>query len=94
MAGTGSRLHLAINPRRWAAVRRAVFQRDGYRCRACGRAGRLECDHVRPLRRGGALYALANLQSLCRDCHIAKSARESTKPDPERERWRALLRTL
>ena len=91
MAGPGSRLHRAINPRRWAAVRRAVFQRDGYRCRACGRAGRLECDHIRPLRKGGDPYALANCQALCRDCHKAKSARESTKPDPERERWKALL---
>ena len=37
--------------RRWQAVRRAVFERDGWRCVACGRPGALECDHVTPLQR-------------------------------------------
>ncbi len=36
--------HLPINNRRWAALRRQVFKRDGFRCRECGRPGRLECD--------------------------------------------------
>ena len=42
------------DPRRWRALRLFVFNRDGWRCRVCGRAGRLECDHVVPLHRGGA----------------------------------------
>ena len=46
-----SRHHTHLNARRWQAVRRAVFERDGYRCTACGRAGRLECDHIEPLQR-------------------------------------------
>ena len=52
---------------RWKRARRAALERDGYRCRKCGRAaGRFEVDHVVPLEAGGAPYALDNLQSLCR----------------------------
>ena len=59
--------HPAIeNPRRWQAVRRAVFKRDGYRCRSCGKAGRLECDHVVAIFRGGDWWAVENCQALCR----------------------------
>ena len=75
---------------RWARTRRAVFERDGRRCVQCGRPGRLECDHVVPLHRGGAPFDLDNLQTLCRRCHVEKSRGESTN-DPERARWRAVL---
>ena len=87
--------HLRLNNRRWSAVRRAVFERDGWRCKSCGRAGRLECDHVRPLHHGGKPYALENLQSLCRGCHVEKTRRENeTWSSPEREAWRAFVRGL
>ena len=34
---------------RWKRVRRAAIERDGYRCRACGKAaGRFEVDHIIP----------------------------------------------
>ena len=38
----------------------------------CLRPGRLEVHHVIPLADGGATdpYDLANLRTLCRDCHI------------------------
>ena len=87
-------MHAVLDGRRWARVRRMVFRRDGYRCRSCGRAGRLECDHVVPLRRGGAPYDPVNLQTLCRGCHVEKTAGENRKPDPEQDRWRALARGL
>ena len=59
---------------RWKKVRRAAIERDGYRCRACGRAaGRFEVDHIDPLSEGGAPYDLENLQTLCRPCHLFKS---------------------
>ena len=65
-----------INPKRWAAVRLVVFARDLHRCRLCGAAGRLECDHRIPLYRGGSVWDLANLQALCRQCHLAKTRRD------------------
>ena len=48
-----SRHHLELDAGRWRIVRRKVLDRDGFRCVRCGRAGRLECDHVAPLKRGG-----------------------------------------
>ena len=33
-----------------------MFDRDGYRCRTCGKAGRLNCDHVKRIEDGGAVY--------------------------------------
>ena len=81
------------DPRRraaWQRLRLAVFERDGHACVRCGSAGPLECDHVVPLREGGAELDIGNAQTLCADCHRAKSALESgaTPPDPA---WRRLV---
>jgi len=62
-----------IPSRTWERVRRAALDRDGWRCVKCGRAGRLEVDHIIPLYQGGAPVDLDNLQTLCRPCHLAKS---------------------
>ena len=89
-----SRHHTYLNARRWQAVRRAVFKRDGYRCVECGRAGRLECDHVTPLQRepGPDPYDPNGLQTLCRACHLAKTATENRRPfTPDEAAWRALV---
>ena len=74
-----SRHHTRLDARRWAVVRRAVFERDDYRCVMCGRAGRLECDHITPLERepGQDPCDPNGLQALCRSCHIAKTRRET-----------------
>ena len=52
--------------RRWKAVRRAVFDRDRWRCLMCGQPGRLECDHVTPLQRepGQDPWVMNGLQTL------------------------------
>lgn len=62
--------HDRLDPRRWARVRRAAFDRDEWKCTACGSRGRLEAHHVIPLERGGAPYGLANVATMCRSCHI------------------------
>ena len=74
-----SRHHTHLNARRWGIVRRAVFERDGYRCVMCDKAGRLECDHITPLQREPDQdpFDLDGLQVLCRSCHIKKTARET-----------------
>ena len=81
-----------VNPHRWAVVRRSVFERDGFRCRRCGRAGRLECDHVTPVQFGGDWWDASGLQALCRSCHFAKSRAESVTPNAERDAWLAYLK--
>ena len=94
MAGRGSRFHAELNRRRWARVRKAALRRSGYRSELSGLAGRLEVDHIVPLRRGGDPYSLDNAQVLTRDEHIRKTAGENRKPDPEREAWRALVAAI
>ena len=70
-------------------MRRLALDRDGWRCQTCGKAGRLEVDHVRSLNDGGELFDLANLQTLCVADHWAKTAAEMgyRPPGPERAAW-------
>ena len=92
-----SRHHTRLNAKRWAIVRRAVFARDGYRCTSCGKARRLECDHVTPLQKqpGQDPFDLDGLQTLCRRCHIEKTRKESTRELTKAEQeWRALVLEL
>ena len=89
-----SRAHSGLNRRRWATVRRMVLDRDGWRCQQCGRAGKLEVDHVRALEDGGDPYDMENLQTLCRSCHVRKTAGENRTRcpvSPEVQAWRDLL---
>ena len=92
------RLWHKVDKRRWRAVRKQVLDRDRWRCRACGRAGRLEVDHIQPVQAGGLLYDLKNLQTLCRSCHIGKTRRENidrqAQLTPERAKWRQLVDEL
>lgn len=67
----------------WQRVRREVLERDGYRCTRCGRAGRLEVDHIRPVYAGGS-DDLDNLRTLCRGCHIDRHRRKRT---PTERAW-------
>ena len=89
-----SRFHRGIPRRLWEAARRAALDRDGWRCRTCGKAGRLEVDHVLPLDRGGDPLDLTNLQTLCRDCHFSKTAGENSQPGPERQAWNEYMASL
>lgn len=52
-----------------AALRRAVIERDGGRCRWCGATNRGADLHHIEYRRGVAYDVLENLVSLCRSCH-------------------------
>lgn len=89
-----SRHHRALDRRRWAHVRRLVLDRDGWRCQSkgCGKAGRLEVHHVRPLEAGGEAYDLAGLITYCRPCHFAATAAALAEKLPGDVRaWRRLL---
>ena len=83
------------NAQRWRAARLRALERDNWRCQLCSKQlGLAEVDHIKPVSQGGAEFDPANLQTLCRRCHIAKSAAErpGPPPDPERERWQQYLK--
>lgn len=86
-----SRNHAKLASRQWARVRKLVFRRDSYKCVKCGKYSRLECHHVVEIADGGEEWALSNLATLCRSCHIAHHQKSAPPPDPEREAWRVLV---
>ncbi|TXH78641.1 MAG: HNH endonuclease [Thiothrix sp.] len=63
------------------ALRWQVFQRDQWKCVACGRSSHdgtiLHVDHILPRSRGG-LDLLENFQTLCDVCNIGKSNKDVT----------------
>lgn len=87
--------HVIRSPR-WPALRLAAKRRDGWRCVQCGAVGRLEVDHVKPVRDAPELaFDLTNLQTLCASCHTRKTRIECGHDplSPERQAWRDLVRT-
>lgn len=59
----------------WSEIRSTVFQRDNYTCTYCGeRGGRLECDHIHPLSKGGS-NEIDNLTTSCFKCNRSKHAK-------------------
>lgn len=63
------------------AMRWQVFQRDGWKCVACGKCPDdevwLEVDHIIPRSKGGK-NELGNYQTLCNVCNIGKSNKDDT----------------
>ena len=66
--------------KRWKALRMVILERDGFKCRTCGltgRGGRLEVDHIKPVRTHPDLsFEPGNLQALCTHCHSLKTRLE------------------
>lgn len=83
--------------KRWSALRFKAKRRDGFACVKCGARGRLEVDHIKPVRdRPELAFEISNLQSLCGQCHGRKTRVEVGHPElsPERLKWRNLLRDM
>lgn len=63
------------------SIRWQVFQRDNWKCVACGRGSHddiiLHIDHIIPRSKGGK-DTLANYQTLCDICNIGKSNKDAT----------------
>ena len=54
-------------------MRFAIYERDGHRCKKCGRrTDDLEVDHIFPISKGGK-STFDNLQTLCHHCNTMKS---------------------
>ena len=69
----------------WAALQHHILNRDAHAGVGCGVRGsyaarvgstryNLEVDHIVEIMDGGVEFDPANLQTLCRDCHKAKTA--------------------
>ena len=69
-----------LDQRRWRSLRYSIQMRDGYKCVICQSTAALEIDHIVPLALGGRPYDPANLQTICRECHQAKSVSEIGGP--------------
>lgn len=55
-------------------MRFAIYERDNYRCRMCGRrTDDLEIDHIIPISKGGK-STYDNLQTLCHRCNMRKGS--------------------
>jgi len=80
---TGSKSHLwkggktiiSILMRKNASYRnwrKAVMERDGYKCVLCGKHDKhLESDHIKPVsERPDLIYEINNGRTLCRTCHL------------------------
>ena len=79
-----SKYHARIPTRIWESLRRATFDRDGYRCRECGKAGALEAHHTIPLESWpDQPMSVDGLLTLCRACHISHHKRIETEADRE-----------
>ena len=65
----------------WLKVRMRVLRRQPW-CAICHSEGLVtiatEVDHIIPMAKGGARLDLANLQPLCRPCHIAKTQQDKS----------------
>ena len=81
-----SRHHAGMKRSAWDRLRRSILERDGYRCRSCGKAGILEVHHVKDLQYGGTNDP-DNLAVLCRGCHIDVHR----KHPPACSRWKAAV---
>ena len=54
-----------------------VFERDGHTCMICGKQLKKDdfhVDHIRPISKGGAEYALENLRLSCGQCNLKKTS--------------------
>ena len=71
----------------------ACSSATAYRCQHCGRAGRLEVDHILRVADGGAELELDNLQALCRGVSHRKDCRRENTQEMRQE-WRGYLANL
>ena len=83
--------------KRWPALRQQALRRDDFKCVQCGTRGRLQVDHIKPVRtHPGLAFVLDNLQALCPRHHAEKTRLECghAPMPPERVEWRKAVRDL
>lgn len=69
---------------RWNEIRKAVLQRDRYRCHVCGGQGATQVDHLVPVALGGGNTA-SNLRAVHSKCNYRKGDTAPAMPVPSRQ---------
>jgi len=64
----------AIGSGKWKKLRISVLDRDGWECVSCHRPAHT-VDHIVPRVKGGDMWAMDNLQSMCKSCNSRKGGR-------------------
>ena len=77
----------------WDRLRRRCLDRDNWRCQQCGKYGHHAHHRIPVHERPDLEDDPSNIVTLCRSCHEAHHADERRRPNPERDAWRALLRS-
>lgn len=86
---SGKRSGKGRGGRPWRRIRKTIFERDNYLCQEHYRSGRLvpvelhgdnagHCDHIVSKQDGGTDNE-SNLETLCQQCHKAKTQAESVR---------------
>lgn len=71
-------------------MRFSIYERDGHRCRKCGRySNYLEIDHIFPISKGGK-SEYNNLQTLCHECNVKKSNTVEHGTTNPRAQWQGV----
>ena len=69
-----------LYPSNWSKIRKEFISNNPL-CRSCELFGTIELacevDHIKPLAKGGEPADVNNLQSLCRPCHVRKTANDN-----------------
>jgi len=63
----------AIGSGKWKKIRLSVLDRDGRQC-MCGQPADT-VDHIVPRVHGGDMWAMDNLQAMCKSCNSSKGSR-------------------
>lgn len=79
--------HQYLRTEQWAMNRRMCFERDGHRCRGCGRRDSLQAHHISyaNLAAENLRLELDDLTALCPKCHAAihgKAANDDGSQSP------------
>ena len=82
------------NPARWRKLRAEIFDACELALRrSCGKSGRLELDHIKPVEQDGARWDRANLQPLASSPKVpfSKTAKEREARRGPPTAWQRLV---
>ena len=64
----------ALGGGKWKKLRITVLDRDGWQCAVCNKPAQT-VDHIIPRVKGGDMWAMDNLQAMCKSCNSSKGGR-------------------